>query len=70
MDLIRGVALIISGETTRYGMSEVVRERKREAGIRKTIAMFPFTMQGALESTETEKAETDGEDEKRDGEEC
>lgn len=30
MDLIRGVALIISRETTRYGVREEVRERKRE----------------------------------------
>lgn len=31
MDLIKGVALIISGETTRYGLSKEEKERKREA---------------------------------------
>lgn len=40
MDLIRGVALIISGETTRYG----VRGRKREAGMGRTTAMSLFTV--------------------------
>lgn len=44
MDRIRGVALIISGETTRYGVREAVRERKREAGIGRTIEMSIFTV--------------------------
>lgn len=42
MDLIRGVALIITGDTTRYGVREVIRERKREAGIGRTIEMSIF----------------------------
>lgn len=32
MDLIRGVALIISEETTRYGVRVEVREREKEGG--------------------------------------
>lgn len=44
MDLIRGVALIISGETTIYGVREAARKRKREAVRGRTIAMSLFTV--------------------------
>lgn len=57
-DLIRGVALINSRETARCA----VRETKREAEDRRIIPMSLCSQwQGALERTETEKAEKDTE---------
>ncbi len=71
MDLIRGVALIISGETTRYGVREAARERKREAGRGRTIAMSLFTVARCpWEDGGRKGRERQREDEKRDGGKC
>lgn len=44
MDLVGGVALIISGDTTRNGVREVMGEQKREAGIGRTTETSRFTV--------------------------
>lgn len=65
MDLIKGVALIISRETTRYGLSKEEKERKREArkgfggGGQKICLCSQW--QHALERMETEKPKKDRE---------
>lgn len=69
MDLIKGVALTIGGETTRYGAREEVRQRQREAGEQHRCLCSQW--QGALVRTETEEAEKGREwTGKKDGGEC
>lgn len=66
MDLIRGVALIISGESTRYGVREAVSDGERERGRNKENNSHVFIHSGKLPL----RGRRQREDERRDGGEC